>query len=757
MHLLIALLLCCTLWGQVVIVKCGPLQTLSADSGNGEDKKPWDLNEAIFATSKIRSFNGTWISDKEFYYGASDRSLHIYDVVAGTDEIFVPSKILEKYGKGSSAILSPSGTRLLIRFNVEHIFRHSSVARYDIYDLNTGLSTEMHNGKKLQYCIWHPHNDDHLAYVYNNNVFVHRVGTGEEIPLTSDGKNGVIYNGIPDWVYEEEVLSNSNALWWSPDGSKLLVGWFNDTDVETYKYFIYGEANDPEDQYPTEVDLKYPKSGTNNPLVAVRLFDISSLAPSMVLITAPTDVVGKDHILQNVKWTNNDKFIVTWLNRRQNIASIQACSAEGVCKEVKRLSEPAGWISMTNLLCLKSGERCLFSNWIDNWYQVWNLNLQNGDNLWTSRGNFTVLNIYGYDEDKDKLYYQATMPYDPSIYHVFSNEDCLTCSLRDSEGDLCRSATASFSKNFTYFMATCAGPNPSYSKIVRTETKNVAADWELNTEFREKLSTKLRPTIKYMNVTLADGSRGIARLSLPPNLDEKKKYPLIVWVYGGPNSVRVTNSFTVGFEAYLTTKRQVIYAQIDGRGTGNKGKALLHSINNHLGEFEVADQIYVTKYLQQELPYVDAENTGIWGWSYGGYLTARTLGNDTHGVYKCGVSVAPVTSWLYYDSIYTERYMGLPTPEDNLRKYMETDVFDNVENFRHHDFLLIHGSADDNVHYQNSLMLAKVLQQHQIIFDEMTYTDENHSIGSFLPHLYQTMDRFWSSCLNLEVFEEYEN
>ncbi|KAI9585124.1 hypothetical protein GQX74_000971 [Glossina fuscipes] len=664
MHLLIALLLCCTLWGQVVIVKCGPLQTLSADSGNGEDKKPWDLNEAIFATSKIRSFNGTWIS-------------------------------------GSSAILSPSGTRLLIRFNVEHIFRHSSVARYDIYDLNTGLSTEMHNGKKLQYCIWHPHNDDHLAYVYNNNVFVHRVGTGEEIPLTSDGKNGVIYNGIPDWVYEEEVLSNSNALWWSPDGSKLLVGWFNDTDVETYKYFIYGEANDPEDQYPTEVDLKYPKSGTNNPLVAVRLFDISSLAPSMVLITAPTDVVGKDHILQNVKWTNNDKFIVTWLNRRQNIASIQACSAEGVCKEVKRLSEPAGWISMTNLLCLKSGERCLFSNWIDNWYQVWNLNLQNGD--------------------------------------------------------LCRSATASFSKNFTYFMATCAGPNPSYSKIVRTETKNVAADWELNTEFREKLSTKLRPTIKYMNVTLADGSRGIARLSLPPNLDEKKKYPLIVWVYGGPNSVRVTNSFTVGFEAYLTTKRQVIYAQIDGRGTGNKGKALLHSINNHLGEFEVADQIYVTKYLQQELPYVDAENTGIWGWSYGGYLTARTLGNDTHGVYKCGVSVAPVTSWLYYDSIYTERYMGLPTPEDNLRKYMETDVFDNVENFRHHDFLLIHGSADDNVHYQNSLMLAKVLQQHQIIFDEMTYTDENHSIGSFLPHLYQTMDRFWSSCLNLEVFEEYEN
>uniref|UniRef100_A0A1A9WX87 Venom dipeptidyl peptidase 4 n=1 Tax=Glossina brevipalpis TaxID=37001 RepID=A0A1A9WX87_9MUSC len=664
MHLLIPLLFSCALCGQVAIVKCWPLNSLSADVNNGSDKKPWDLNEAIFAASKIRSSGGTWIS-------------------------------------GSSAILSPSGSKLLVRFNVEQIFRHSSVARYDIYDLSTGLSTEIHNGKKLQYCIWYPHNDDFLSYVYDNNVFVHRVATGKEIPLTTDGKNGVIYNGIPDWVYEEEVLSNSNALWWSPDGSKLLVGWFNDTDVETYKYFVYGDANDPEDQYPTEIDLKYPKSGTNNPLVAVRLFDISTSEPSMVSITAPIDIVGKEHILQNVIWTSNDNFIIIWLNRRQNIASIQACTLQGVCHEVKRLSEPAGWISIDNFLCLKTGDRCLFTHWIDNWYQVWNLNLQNGD--------------------------------------------------------LCRSAAASFSKNFTYFMATCNGPNPSYSKIIQTETKNVLVDWELNTEFREKLATKLRPIIKYMNVTLADGSQGIARLSLPPNLDEKKKYPLIVWVYGGPNSVRVTNSFTVGFEAYLTTKREVIYAQIDGRGTGNKGKKLLHSVNNHLGEYEVADQIHVTKYLQQELPYIDAENTGIWGWSYGGYLTARTLANDTQGVYKCGVSVAPVTSWLYYDSIYTERYMGLPTPEDNLQKYLETDVFDNVENFRHHDFLLIHGSADDNVHYQNSLMLAKVLQQKQIIFDEMTYTDENHSIGSFLPHLYQTMDRFWSSCLNLEAFEDYAN
>ena len=233
------------------------------------------------------------------------------------------------------------------------------------------------------------------------------------------------------------------------------------------------------------------------------------------------------------------------------------------------------------------------------------------------------------------------------------------------------------------------------------------------------LATKLTPQIGFMNVTLADGSQGVAKLQFPPNMDETKKYPMIVYVYGGPNSVRVTSGFGVGFDAYMTTNREVIYVQIDGRGTGNKGKDLLFSVNNHLGEFEVEDQIAVTKYLQNTLPYVDKERCGIWGWSYGGYMTARTLANDKKRVFQCGISVAPVTSWMYYDSIYTERFMGLPTAEDNLQKYLDTGVLDEVENFRNHDFMLVHGSGDDNVHYQQSLMLAKVLQAHDILFDEM--------------------------------------
>uniref|UniRef100_T1PEM9 Venom dipeptidyl peptidase 4 n=1 Tax=Musca domestica TaxID=7370 RepID=T1PEM9_MUSDO len=720
--------------------------------GRQNTKKPWSLTEALSASGAIRSSNVTWITDNELYYTSTDRSIHKFNAATGEDSIFVTSDFLEIYKTGSSFTLSPDNTKILVRYGVEEIFRHSYIAKYDVFDIATRTSISIHNGEKLQYCAWSPIKD-RLGYVYNNNVFIH-YDDSIELQITSDGVNGVIYNGIPDWVYEEEVLASGSAMWWSPDGNHLAVGIFNDTEVETFKYFLYGEAEDPEYQYPKEVDLKYPKPGTNNPVVALRIFDLN-VNPTYVTIKAPVNVVSNDHILQNVAWTHDGKVLITWLNRRQNIASLQLCNTTGECHEVKQLQEPNGWVTMGNPMCLQESNSCLFAYWIDNWYQVWNLDLQSGQNLWTKRGNFTVLRVYGYDETNKKLYYQATMAHNPSIYHVFSNDDCLSCDLKDTEGELCKSAFASFSKGFSYYTVTCSGPNPSYTKVIETKTNRVVKDWELNLPFREFLATKLRPKVRFMNVTLADGSEGIVKLQLPPGLDENsnKKYPMIVYVYGGPNSVRVTNGFTVGFEGYMTTNRDVIYAQIDGRGTGNKGQDLLFSVNNHLGEFEVEDQIFVTKFLQHNLTYVDEERTGIWGWSYGGYMTARTLAHDNENVFQCGVSVAPVTSWLYYDTIYTERYMGLPTEGDNLKKYLETSVLEEISNFRTHNYLLIHGSGDDNVHYQQSLMLAKVLQANDILFEEMTYTDENHSIGNFLPHLYHTMDNFWINCLNLDVDE----
>ncbi|XP_017063017.2 venom dipeptidyl peptidase 4 [Drosophila eugracilis] len=720
------------------------------ESGEG-NKTAWELTEALYGTSGLRSFNGTWITDEEFYYTATDRSIHKFNAATKADVIFQNSSFLNNY-VGATFSLSPDNSKILIRHNLTEKFRHSYIAQYDVFDIESNTTVQIHKGEKLQYCGWSPLRD-RLAYVYLNNVFIH-FSESSEIAITDDGVDGVVYNGVPDWVYEEEVLSSGSALWWSPDGTKLAVGFFDDTDVETFNYFLYGDGDTTFYQYPHEEQLKYPKSGSKNPLVNLRVYDVSESEHAMYSIVAPVDVVGSDHILQNVVWSNETHLLITWMNRRQNLSSIQSCSNLGACVEVKRLEEPRGWVDISTPKCLSSGKSCIFSYFIDNWQQVWNLDLETGLNSWQSRGNFTVLTVYGYDEARDKLYYQATQAGDPSVYHVFSNDECLSCSQVDVDGDACRSASATFSKSFSYYTLSCNGPNPTYTRIFEATTKTLQVEWEPNTAYRQQLAQKQRPTYRFLNVTLADGSHGFAKLALPPNFDEAKKYPLIVVVYQGPNSVRVTNGFTLGYEAFVTTSRETIYAYIDGRGTGNKGKDLLFSVNNDLGDHEVEDQLFVTRWMQQNLPYVDAERCGIWGWSYGGYMTAKTIEKDDDRIFQCGVSVAPVTSWLYYDTIYTERYMGLPTEDDNLQKYNESSVFGNLENFKTHDFLLVHGSGDDNVHYQHSLLLGKLLQRQDIQFEEQTYTDENHGIGNALPHLYHTIDAFWINCLNLEVYED---
>ncbi|XP_012158257.1 venom dipeptidyl peptidase 4 [Ceratitis capitata] len=720
-------------------------------------KVPWELSEALSASGRLRGFNGSWINDDEIAYRATDGYLYKYNVPTLNRSLILPPAIFEVYPSDLTITFSPDNTKLLIRYDVEQLFRHSVIAKYSLLDIDTRDETKVHNGEKLQYCGWSP-SKNRLAYIYENNVHVH-YENDEELQLTSDGVTGVIYNGIPDWVYEEEVLSSGSAMWWSKDGTHLISGYFNDVDVKTFKYQVYEDSyiNNSllEYQYPQELDLKYPKVGTPNPVVGLRLFNVDTKQLDPVNITAPVEIVTADHIIQNVVWIDSSRFLLVWLNRRQNLATLQECTLEGVCREVTRLQESDGWIMMSTPKC--ESTYCTFTYWIDDWLQVWRLDLATGKNLWETRGNFTVLNVYHYDETADELYYQATLRDQPFQSHVFRNNDCLSCKLRDSEDNICRSAGASFSTNYTYYVLNCNGPGPAIIRVFETKTDREVAVWENNHIFREYFANKLFPNNTYINVTLADGSFAAVKLQFPPNLDETKKYPMIVNVYGGPNSVRVTSAFSTGYNLFVTTNREVIYALIDGRGTGNKGKKLLFSVNNNLGDLEPQDQIFVAKYLQTLYPFIDAERVGIWGWSYGGYMTIKTLEYDANNVFQCGVSVAPVTSWLYYDTIYTERYMGLPTEEDNLAGYLKSSVFHKeIDTFNIHDLLLIHGTGDDNVHYQNSLLFAKSLQAANILFEEMAYTDENHSIGSFLPHVYNTIDNFFISCLNLHVHDDDE-
>lgn len=245
---------------------------------------------------------------------------------------------------------------------------------------------------------------------------------------------------------------------------------------------------------------------------------------------------------------------------------------------------------------------------------------------------------------------------------------------------------------------------------------------------------------------------------------------MIVDVYGGPNSVRVIDTFALGYKEHLITSRKVIYCMIDGRGSGNKGKDMLFTINNKMGTVEIIDQIAVTDQLHKQFKFIDSKRTSIWGWSYGGYATAHVLARDVNKVFQSGISVAPVSSWIYYDSIYTERYMGLPSVEDNLVNYNLGDVTRNLKTnaLKDHQYMLIHGNADDNVHFQQAMLLTKALVEADILFDQVvrkfwidhiqfvinnlyfqSYPNENHSLGGVSRHLYHTIDRFWVKTLNL--------
>ncbi|KDR23986.1 hypothetical protein L798_07923, partial [Zootermopsis nevadensis] len=567
--------------------------------------------------------------------------------------------------------------------------------------------------------------------------------------VTFTGVPGVFYNGVPDWVYEEEVLGSGSALWFSTDSTLLAFATFNDLDVKTASYFHYGQPGTLESQYSDTIKIRYPKPGTTNPQVTLHVVDLTNLSSGFVNLLAPVDVVTWDHILYTVEWVDDKQVSVIWTNRVQNLGLLQICVARtGNCQAVYQLSETAGWLEVVPPTFDATGSRLVTvlpqdqGDGYGNYAQV--TLLSRGATLRETMatetpltsGRSVVTYIYGWDRINDIIYYQSTPVNEPSQRHVYSVAAdgssapyCLSCKVHTLEGRACLYASASFSADFSHLALTCSGPDPPHVFLYRSDSDSPLAIWEINEDLRQKIEGRDLPQIQNTEINVPGGFQAKARLWLPPGADTsgRTKYPMLVYVYGGPNSVQISDAFTLGWGAYLTTNRSVIYALIDGRGSGLKGDEMRFSVYRRLGTVEIYDQILATAMLQDMFPYIDKTRTAIWGWSYGGYATAMALARDTVGVFKCGASVAPVTSWIYYDSIYTERYMGLPTPEDNLEGYNNSDVTRLVEGFRGKQFYLLHGNADDNVHYLQAMVLSRALELSNILFRQQVSTRTKNS------------------------------
>ncbi|XP_011151258.2 venom dipeptidyl peptidase 4 isoform X3 [Harpegnathos saltator] len=730
------------------------------------------LSEWLSGSLAPQSFNGTWISGDEILYRDEIGNLLIYNVSSATSRILLDSDnavLLSSYDHQ----LSADRKYLMFTLNLQKMYRYTYLAHYGIVNLETLTETILAENEStpLQLAKWAPRGNA-LIYVHQNNIYYRpEPEVANDYQITNTGVYGSIYNGVPDWVYEEEVFNSNAALWFSPSGNKLVFGYFDDSNTPVMNIPFYGYPGSLTFQYTSAIPIHYPKSGTINPTVKLFCVDLDMVVlgnMTLVEIEHPPELSNAERVLSAVDFPTDELVYATWMNRVQNKAYFQLCNVDNLlpnCTTALSYSEKSGWVEQfeapvfsddgTSFILILPQKQKDGSDW-RHVVLVTNATSDNPTATALTSGYFVVTEIVTWDQEDSYLYYLATSEHDSAGQHLYRaslldperKSACLSCNIvRETDGSRCLYNTAKFSADNSHYVLTCAGPGvPSIA--IYNKNSTLLSVWEDNRAVAEIIAEKSQPIVHRYTLPVSDDFNAQVRLLIPPGADLSgaTKYPMLVQVYGGPDSNLVTEKFNVDWGTCLVTNKSVVHAVIDGRGSGLMGNDMLFAGYRRLGTVEIIDQINVTRHLQDKLPFIDRTRTAIWGWSYGGYATGMTLAMDLDGVFKCGMSVAPVTDWALYDSIYTERFMGLPTTTDNLQGYEQGQLLNKVENIKNKMYYLIHGTMDDNVHYQQSLMLAKVLEQKDILFRQQTYTDEDHGIDKSRTHLYHSLENFLDEC-----------
>ncbi|KAH1014109.1 hypothetical protein HUJ04_003003 [Dendroctonus ponderosae] len=624
-----------------------------------------------------KSFNGTWVSGNKFLYTDSDGNLLLYNLeTSGTSTLltFNDSIILTAFDFSMSA----NGEYLLVAYDYQKLYRHSYRAKYIIVNLSTNMRIALEtedSGIDFFLVQWSPVGSA-FAYVYRNNIY-HKESPESTVTtaLTNTSSTEFIFNGIPDWVYEEEIFSSNKALWFSGDGRKIAYARFNDNNVEAMVVPIYGEPGTLYSQYPRANFVKYPKAGTTNPTVELFVYDIDSKNTTELAITSNLEsahIINEkpglnfsEPILAAVTWATNNSLVAVWMNRRQNQANVVVyADLSATPTTVKAIEETAGWVELfVPPIISKSGTQMALllskneGTTTGSYRHLALLDITDGANAeFLTNGTYVVTEVLGWNHDENLIYYTATVEDDSSVQHIYSvspvykNRTCISCSLKSKNGgNNCLYNTGELSTDASHLVFTCSGPDVPHIAIHSVDGTEKLL-WSGNEDLVGLLQGKTLHGKVKLEYDIADGFTGRVLLKLPPNLDTSgnTKYPMLVNVYGGPDTYQVTDKYSIDWGSYLAANKSIIYATIDGRGSGLRGNNLLYAGYRKLGTVEVIDQINITKLIQQNLPYVDATRTGIWGWSYGGYAAGMALATDTDDVFKCGISVAPVTDWALY-------------------------------------------------------------------------------------------------------------
>ncbi|XP_065526652.1 dipeptidyl peptidase 4 isoform X1 [Lathamus discolor] len=735
-----------------------PLALLTGKSTTEPDsRRTYTLHNYLNNDYNYRTYDLQWISGNQYLHKASNGDILLINADTGTSSVILANTTLDKY-KATTVILSPDQKFALLQYSSTKLWRHSYTASYHIYDFNS--SSILDDGllpNDTQYISWSPVGHK-LAYVWNNNVYIKPSPTADSVQITQNGEENKIFNGIPDWVYEEEMFGTHSALWWSPNGNFVAYAAFNDSEVPVIEYSFYSEDTL---QYPKTIRIPYPKAGAKNPTVQFFIVDTRSLpAFHPAEISPPAEIISGDHYLSVVTWVTDERICLQWLRRIQNFSVLTVCDFESatgnwLCPQEKQHTEESttGWIgrfqpSVPHFAPDNVTYYRVFSNTVG--YK--HIHYINGSQapVPITAGKWEVISIAAVTSNF--LYYISNengMPGGRNLYKVLleSSSNSTKCVSCDLNRERCQYYSVSFSKDAQYYQLDCRGPGLPVSTLHRSSNDQVLRYLENNTELESLLEDIQIPSKKFGSI-LIGGYNLWYQMILPPHFDSSKKYPLLLDVYAGPCSQRVDYVFGLSWATYLASTEHIIVASFDGRGSGYQGDEIMHAINRRLGTYEVEDQIAAARKFS-EMSFVDKDRIAIWGWSYGGYVTSMVLGSGS-GVFKCGIAVAPVSSWQYYDSIYTERYMGLPIASDNLNNYNSSTVMARAEKFKEVEYLLIHGTADDNVHFQQAAQISKALVDAEVDFQAMWYTDKDHAIsGQAHKHIYTHMSHFIKQCFSL--------
>jgi dipeptidyl-peptidase-4 len=664
-----------------------------------------------------------------FDRASKSMQIDLYDFATLKKESnLIDTKNFKELSSGiDSYTFDASEKKILIACNTVKIFRHSFTADYFLYDITAKTLTKLFDFK-VQEPTFSP-DGSKIAYAKENNLYVYDVASKNSTAITTDGKKNAIINGITDWVYEEE-FAFVRAFDWSKDSKKVAYIRFDESEVPEFSMSIFQKS-----LYPTVETFKYPKAGEKNSVVSLHIYDASSNATKKVNLGN-----YNDFYIARLEWTNDNNVLSAQvLNRHQDNLDLLFIDGTTATAKVVLNEKDKAYVDVTDNLTFLQDNSFIWTSEKDGFNHIYVYDKTGKLKNQVTKGNWEVTSYYGFDEKAKTIFYQSTEngSINRDVYRIgLDGKNKVRLSKNTGTN------AATFSPNFQFFITTfSSATQPTTYTLNESKVGKEIKVIENNQALASKLTAYNLPSKEFFVLKTDKGNELNAWIMKPKDFDPSKKYPVFMFQYSGPGSQQVVNGWGSSNEYWfmMLTQQGYIVACVDGRGTGFKGANFKKVTQLQLGKYEVEDQIDAAKVIGS-YPYVDAARIGIFGWSYGGFMASNCIfqGGD---VFKMAIAVAPVTNWRFYDSIYTERYMQ--TPQENASGYDQNSPINHVSKLKG-KFLLIHGSADDNVHVQNTMQMMEALIQADKQFDSQIYPDKNHGIygGKTRIQLYNKMTNF---------------